>query len=75
VGGAAAPDLVMVEPYLAGTSTPFAAEALADVPHRVLALGTGRAELRRYGSWPEHVAAHGLDAAGLRARIDAFLAV
>ncbi|WP_037908248.1 transketolase family protein [Actinacidiphila yeochonensis] len=70
-----APDLAVVEPYLAGTSTPFAAEALAEFPHRVLALGTGRRELRRYGSWPEHVAAHGLDAAGLRRRLDGFLPV
>ncbi|WP_093711447.1 transketolase family protein [Actinacidiphila alni] len=68
-------DLVIVEPYLTGTSSAHAAEALADVPHRVLALGTRRAELRRYGTWQEHVAAHGLDAVGLRARINAFLGV
>lgn len=68
-------DLVLVEPCLAGTSAAQADEALADVPHRVLALGTRREELRRYGSWQEHVAAHGLDAAGLRGRIDAFLRV
>jgi transketolase len=68
-----APDLVLVEPYLAGTSAGRAGEALADFPHRVLSLGTRREELRRYGSPQEHIAAHGLDAAGLRARIDAFL--
>ncbi len=66
-------DLVLVEPYLAGTSAPFASEALADLPHRLLSLGTGREELRRYGSWREHVAAHGLSPDGLRARIDGFL--
>ncbi|MFF7159646.1 transketolase C-terminal domain-containing protein [Streptomyces sp. NPDC008139] len=70
-----AADLVVVEPYLAGTSSAHAAEALADVPHRVLALGTRRAELRHYGTWQEHVAGHGLDAQSLRARIDAFLRV
>ncbi|MFF3253618.1 transketolase family protein [Actinacidiphila glaucinigra] len=74
VAGADAADVVLVEPYLAGTSASFAAEALLDLPHRVLALGTAREELRRYGTWQEHVAAHGLDAAGLRARIGDFLA-
>ncbi|MFF3950311.1 transketolase family protein [Streptomyces sp. NPDC001902] len=74
VAGTDAADVVLVEPYLAGTSAPFAAEALLDLPHRVLALGTARAELRRYGTWQEHVSAHGLDAAGLRARIGGFLA-
>jgi transketolase len=68
-------DLVIVEPYLAGTSSAHATEALADFPHRVLALGVRRAELRCYGTWQEHVAAHGLDAGALRARIDAFLRV
>ena len=68
-------NVVLVEPYLAGTSTAFAAEALRDVPHRILALGTAREELRRYGTWQEHVAAHGLDARGLRDRITAFTGV
>ncbi|WP_225849058.1 transketolase family protein [Streptomyces sp. HPF1205] len=75
VAGADAADLVLVEPYLAGTSVPFASQALAHLPHRVLGLGTGREEMRRYGTWQDHVAGHGLDAPGLRARIDAFLAV
>lgn len=72
---AGAPDLVVVEPYLAGTSAAHAGEALLDFPHRVLSLGTRREELRHYGTWQEHVAGHGLDAAGLRGRIDAFLRV
>ncbi|WP_367123444.1 transketolase family protein [Streptomyces phytohabitans] len=67
-----ATDVVLVEPYLAGTSSAVAAEALSDVPHRLLALGAGRAELRRYGTRDEHLAAHGLDAASLRERITAF---
>ncbi|MBE4734048.1 MULTISPECIES: transketolase family protein [Streptomyces] len=66
-------DVVLVEPYLAGTSTAAANDALADVPHRVLGLGVGRRELRRYGQSEEHVAAHGLDAATLRERITGFL--
>ncbi|WP_406334870.1 transketolase family protein [Streptomyces sp. NBC_00203] len=66
-------DVVLVEPYLAGTSTTAANDALADVPHRVLGLGVGRRELRRYGTIEEHVAAHGLDARSMRERIDGFL--
>ncbi|MDK1471997.1 transketolase [Streptomyces sp. 549] len=64
--------VVLVEPYLAGTSAGAAGQALADLPHRVLGLGVGRRELRRYGTPQEHEAAHGLDAAGLRERITAF---
>ncbi|MFD3410094.1 transketolase family protein [Streptomyces cyaneofuscatus] len=66
-------DVVIVEPYLAGTSTAAANEALSELPHRVLGLGVGRAELRRYGQMEEHLAAHGLDAPGLRERITGFL--
>ncbi|WP_171107347.1 MULTISPECIES: transketolase [Streptomyces] len=65
-------DVVLVEPYLAGTSTAVANDALADVPHRVLGLGVGRRELRRYGTIEEHIAAHGLDARSLRERIVGF---
>jgi transketolase len=72
-GAATAADVVLVEPYLAGTSTAAANDALADVPHRVLGLGVGRRELRRYGQIDEHVAAHGLDAGSLRERISGFL--
>ncbi|GAA3643739.1 transketolase [Streptomyces chitinivorans] len=74
VAGSGAPEAVLVEPYLAGTSTAAAAEALADVPHRILGLGTARAELRRYGTAAEHLAAHGLDPRSLRERITAFTA-
>jgi transketolase len=68
------PNLVLVEPYLAGTSVAAATDALRDMPHRVLGLGVGRAELRRYGTPQEHQAAHGLDPAGLRGQITSFLA-
>ncbi|MGW0758248.1 transketolase family protein [Streptomyces sp. NPDC002814] len=70
---AAGTDVVLVEPYLAGTSTAAANDALADVPHRVLGLGVGRRELRRYGSLEEHVAAHCLDAGSLQKRITGFM--
>lgn len=68
--------VVLVEPWTAGTSAHAVAAALVDVPHRLLALGVPREqELRRYGHPHEHVAAHGLDAAGIRASVDDFLGV
>jgi transketolase len=66
-------EVVLVEPYLAGTSAHLVQAALADLPHRELHLGVGRREIRHYGSWRDHARAHGLDAAGLRGSIDAFL--
>lgn len=66
-------DVVMVEPYLAGTSGRLIDEALADRAHRTLHLGAGRAEIRHYGSPKDHARAHGLDAAGLRRSIAGFL--
>ncbi|MEW1615602.1 MULTISPECIES: transketolase C-terminal domain-containing protein [unclassified Streptomyces] len=73
VGAGPGADVVIVEPYLAGTSTAEVNGALMELPHRVLGLGVGRAELRRYGRMDEHLAAHGLDARGLRERITGFL--
>ena len=67
------PDVVLVEPWLAGTSAHVVGEALRDVPHRLLALGVARTELRRYGTPADHIAAHGLDAAGIRRSLDGFL--
>jgi transketolase len=66
-------DVILVEPYLAGTSSRVVNEALADRPHRLLALGVGREDLRRYGSPADHARWHGLDAAGLRRSIGRFL--
>jgi transketolase len=66
-------DVIVVEPYLAGTSSRVVAAALADVPHRSLHLGVGRGELRRYGSPGDHARWHGLDPAGLRTSISGFL--
>ncbi|KWV33492.1 transketolase family protein [Micromonospora rifamycinica] len=66
-------EVIVVEPYLAGTSTRVVAEALADRPHRLLSLGVGRAELRRYGTAGDHDRWHGLDPAGLRRAVVDFL--
>jgi transketolase len=71
---ATADSVVLVEPYLAGTSARLIDEALSDRPHRTLALGVGRTEQRRYGTPEQHDALHGLDAAGLRRSIATFLA-
>jgi len=67
------PDVVIVEPYLEGTSCAEVASALVDVPHRLLAIGVPKLEHRRYGTIADHDAAHGLDAASLRLRIVSFL--
>ena len=67
------PDVVLVEPWLAGTSAHVVGDALRDVPHRLLALGVARDELRRYGTPADHIAAHGLDAVGIRRSLDGFL--
>lgn len=62
----AAPQVLVVEPYLRGTSALEVATALADVPHRQRALGVRRdVEVRAYGTAAEHDAVHGLDAAGI----------
>ncbi|MEV6303846.1 transketolase [Actinoplanes sp. NPDC051861] len=60
-------EVVMVEPYLSGTSARLTSE------FRALHLGVGRTEVRRYGSWRDHAQEHGLDPAGIRRSIEAFL--
>jgi transketolase len=68
-----ATEVVLVEPYLLGTSAAEVSGALHDRPHRLLSLGVRNMELRHYGSPGEHIEAHGLDAAGLRDSISGFL--
>jgi transketolase len=65
--------VVLVEPYLAGTSAFAVSAALASRPHRLLSLGVPRTELRMYGAASDHAAAHGLDAAGIRRSVTGFL--
>jgi transketolase len=66
-------DVVLVEPYLAGTSAAEVARALVERPHRLLALGVPNGEFRHYGTGAEHRAAHGLDAAGIGRSLEGFL--
>ena len=70
-GGSGA--VVLVEPYLAGTSGAEVASALVSRPHRLLSLGVPRGELRRYGTPAEHASFYGLDAAGIRRSVSRFL--
>ena len=70
-GGSGA--VVLVEPYLAGTSGYAVSAALASRPHRLLSLGVPRTELRRYGTPAEHAALYGLDAAGIRRSVAGFI--
>jgi transketolase len=65
--------VVLVEPYLAGTSAFAVSSALAGRTHRLLSLGVGRSELRRYGTPSYHAALHGLDAVGIRRSVTDFL--
>ena len=70
-GGSGA--VVLVEPYLAGTSGYAVSAALASRPHRLLSLGVPRTELRRYGTPAEHAVLYGLDAAGIRRSVTGFI--
>ena len=70
---AASASVVLVEPYLAGTSAFAVSSALASRPHRLLSLGVQRTELRRYGTPGDHAAWQGLDAAGIRRSVTRFL--
>ncbi len=69
----ASSSVVLVEPYLAGTSAYAVSSALAGRAHRLLSLGVGRTELRRYGTPSYHAALHGLDATGIRRSVTDFL--
>jgi transketolase len=68
------PTVVLVEPYLAGTSAYAVSAALEGrSAFRLLSLGVGRSELRRYGTPSYHAALHGLDAPGIRRSVADFL--
>ncbi|WP_159943903.1 MULTISPECIES: transketolase family protein [unclassified Nocardiopsis] len=75
VGAAGNADVLVVEPYLRGTSAHEVAAALADRRHRQLGLGVARdREVRAYGTPADHARAHGLDTEGIaKAARDFFL--
>ncbi len=66
-------EVILIEPYLEGTSASEVTTALHDRPIRLLSIGVPNTEHRRYGTRHHHAQAHGMDAAGLRAQIDGFL--
>jgi transketolase len=66
-------EVILVEPYLAGTSSAAVASSLRDRPMRMLGLGVSNVELRRYGTRTDHDELHGLDVAGIRRDITDFL--
>ena len=68
-----APEVVLVEPYLAGTSSAEVSAVLRDTPHRLLAIGSPRVEHRRYGTAEDHYAALRLDEIGIRGKVTEFL--
>ncbi|WP_436500796.1 transketolase family protein [Actinokineospora sp. HUAS TT18] len=69
-----APNVLVVEPYLAGTSAHEIAAALADTTHRQRSVGVRRdMEVRAYGTPAQHDEVHGLDAAGIARTLREFL--
>ena len=64
--GVAGTEVILIEPYLAGTSAAGIMSALSDRPIRLHAHGVTDPDLRRYGTANEHRATHGLDARGIR---------
>lgn len=67
-----APDVMIVEPYLAGTSVSQIDRALSDVRHRVSGIGVEPGERRKYGTVAQHDRANGLDIEGLSRSMDDF---
>jgi transketolase len=67
-------DVVVVEPYLRGTTARWVGEALSDRPHRITSIGVGSEEYRRYGSRLDHERHHGLDPASIRRVIETMTA-
>lgn len=65
--------VVLVEPYLEGTSAAEVSRTLAHRPHRLASIGVGSGEFRHYGRAEQHDALHGLDESGIRRRIRSFL--
>lgn len=61
--------LVVAEPYLEGTTAPEVADTVRGRAVDVEYVGVGRDEQRRYGTPTDHARLHGLDAAGIRARL------
>jgi len=68
-----APLVIAVEPFHQGTLAFALTEALADRPARIVEIGVPRGEIRHYGMPEDLDRVLGLDAAGIRARIERLL--
>ena len=60
-------DVLVVEPYLSGTSSAQIVEAFPDRPIRLRTHGVDQVDIRHYGTPAEHRKEHGLDIAGIYA--------
>ena len=67
-------DVVLVEPYLAGTSSAALADALRDQPPAAARARRAAARAAPLRELPRSTAVPGLDASGIRRSLDAFLA-
>jgi transketolase len=68
------PDVIVVEPFYAGTLAAPVTEALADRASRIRSIGVPRRIPREYGTPAQHDREFGLDAAGVGGQIRAALA-
>lgn len=71
---APAPEVLVVEPFAAGTLAAQVTAALAHRPIRLASHGVPRRVFSRYGTIADHDRAHGLDAPGIRERARSLLA-
>lgn len=69
-----ATEVLVVEPFAAGTLAAQVSAALSHRPIRLVSHGVPREVFSRYGTVEEHDRAHGLDARGIRERALALLA-
>ncbi|MFC4335955.1 transketolase family protein [Salininema proteolyticum] len=65
--------VVLVEPYLEGTSASRISEAMGRKMHRLLSIGVKNRDLHRYGTPEDHDRWNGIDPQSMRARIVDFL--
>src|SRR6266571_3157838 len=70
----ARPDVVLIEPYIEGTSARLVSEALAHTPRRLLSIDLPCVELKKYGTPEEHDRALGLTTGAIGHRIMGFSA-
>ena len=68
-------DVAVVEPLYEGTLAGQVASALSHRPSRILSIGVPRRVLSRYGTPADHDRAVGLDAHGIRRRIETRLTI